>query len=198
MTHRLMPALGLVMAALLTLVAGPALADTVGPYYAAPSWDQTLPSNTRFVVLSNFGGAAVLDRESGLVWEKSPDLSPRAWDNARNFCVQKSIGSRMGWRLPSLPEISSLLITTQSNSALPAGHPFNVPVPPGITEIVAWTATTDAGSALQAWQVGIADVSFPTVQLSVQPKFTNGFATEGFVANFFAWCVRGPMNADQY
>jgi hypothetical protein len=35
-----------------------------GPYYATPSWDQTLPANTRFVVLSNFANAAMLDRGS--------------------------------------------------------------------------------------------------------------------------------------
>jgi hypothetical protein len=52
----------------------PALAQTTapGPYYALPAWDQTLSSATRFIVLSNFGGVAVLDRETGLVWERSP------------------------------------------------------------------------------------------------------------------------------
>ena len=42
---------------------------SAGPYYATPSWDQT-PSSTRFVVLSNWNNEAVLDRETGLVWEK--------------------------------------------------------------------------------------------------------------------------------
>jgi hypothetical protein len=51
-----------------------AWAQTVapGPYYAMPSWDQTLPVATRFIVLSNMGSNAVLDRETGLVWERSP------------------------------------------------------------------------------------------------------------------------------
>ena len=54
-------------------------AQTVGagPYYATPSWDQTLPSNTRFIVLSNMNSAAVLDRETGLVWERAP-MRPRS------------------------------------------------------------------------------------------------------------------------
>src|SRR5689334_6098081 len=43
-----------------------------GPYYATPSWDQTLPASTRFIILSNFTSEAVLDRDTGLVWERSP------------------------------------------------------------------------------------------------------------------------------
>ena len=56
------------------LAVGSAIAQTtaVGPYYATPSWDQTLSSSTRFIVLSNMGSAAVLDRETGVVWERSP------------------------------------------------------------------------------------------------------------------------------
>ena len=56
-------------AACIMLTAGiPASAETVangGTHYATPSWDQTLPASTRFIVLSNFNGKAVLDRETG-------------------------------------------------------------------------------------------------------------------------------------
>lgn len=72
------------------LAVSPAVAQTTGngPYYATPSWDQTLPSNTRFIVLSNFGGQAVLDRETGLVWEKSPSAAVGfTWDNAVFHCI---------------------------------------------------------------------------------------------------------------
>jgi len=51
------------------IVAGSAVAQTTanGPYYATPSWDQTMPAATRFIVLSNMASEAVLDRETGLV-----------------------------------------------------------------------------------------------------------------------------------
>src|SRR5215471_2507098 len=75
----------------LALVASPAAAQTTanGPYYATPSWDQQLPAATRFVVLSNWGGAAVLDRETGFVWEHSPSGTSGIflpWFDAQSHC----------------------------------------------------------------------------------------------------------------
>jgi len=37
------------------------------------SWDRQINNPGRFQALSDFGGAAVLDRETQLVWEQSPD-----------------------------------------------------------------------------------------------------------------------------
>jgi hypothetical protein len=82
-----------------SLTASPAQADSVGPYYATPSWDQTLPSATRFIILSNFASEAGLDRETGLVWEKSPTTTlatPQNWSNARFSCIAKTVGGRKG------------------------------------------------------------------------------------------------------
>ena len=66
---------------ILTTPATQALADQAGPYYATPSWDQKIQCDAqatcpRFVVLSNWNSEAVLDRETGLVWEKSPTAVP--------------------------------------------------------------------------------------------------------------------------
>jgi len=72
-----------------------------GAYYANPAWDQILPASTRFVVLSNFNSEAVLDRETGLVWEKSPPTTHYSWYNSLDDCAERAIGGRMGWRLPS-------------------------------------------------------------------------------------------------
>src|SRR5262245_21794109 len=107
-------------------VSEPASAQTTapGPYHATPSWDQTLPVSTRFIVLSNWNSAAVLDRETGLVWERSPAFGPTDWQLANLQC--HSLGSprgsrpstRMGWRLPSVEELASLVDPTQSNPTL--------------------------------------------------------------------------------
>ena len=42
-----------------------------------PTWSQKLPAAQRFVIVLD--GAAVLDKETGLVWEKSPDTTERDW-----------------------------------------------------------------------------------------------------------------------
>ena len=64
-------ALGLLAGAALTAPPVQAV-DAVGPYYALPAWDQKKGAANRFVVLTNWNSAAVLDKETGLVWEKTP------------------------------------------------------------------------------------------------------------------------------
>src|SRR5258706_10011688 len=101
MNHRLFCTVGLAASALVGFTANPAGGATTaaGPYYANPSWDQQLPASTRFVVLSNWidaahpsGGAAVLDRETGLVWEQSPDATQARWPVAQFVCLNKNVG----------------------------------------------------------------------------------------------------------
>jgi hypothetical protein len=96
-----------------------------GPYYANPSWDQELPASTRFVVLTNWSSEAVLDRETGPVWQRSPSGFSANWFDALEFCNFFTFtGNRGGWRLPSIQELQSLIDPTQRNPALPAGNPF--------------------------------------------------------------------------
>src|SRR5436190_309921 len=98
-----------------------------GPYYAIPSWDQQIPTAQRFIVLMNWNNAAVLDRETGLVWQREPfarvGFSFRQSD-AIFQCQNANIGGRGGWRLPAPEELMSLVDFGQSNPALPPGHPF--------------------------------------------------------------------------
>lgn len=111
----------------LTFTATSALAQS-GFYYPTPSWDQTLRCSStencsRFVLA--MGGDGVLDRETGLVWEKSPSGQGN-WLSALVYCNVKTAGNRNGWRLPSIQELASLLdpAATGPGLALPVGHPF--------------------------------------------------------------------------
>src|SRR5215813_13640594 len=130
MKHGLKTVFGFVAGALLALGAGTAGADAVGPYYATPSWDQTLPGSTRFIILSNLNSEAVLDRETGLVWQRTPlvpfgSANPQSRSLAINACWSAETGRRKGWCLPRVDELMSLADPSNfAVSPLPAGNPF--------------------------------------------------------------------------
>ena len=74
------------------------------------NWDKNLPSASRFTVLAAFGGHAVRDNNTGLVWEKAPDTTVRSWGDSTFYCINKNVGGTRGWRLPSVTELVSLMI----------------------------------------------------------------------------------------
>ena len=151
-------------------------ASANGPYYATPSWDQKLDANTRFIVLLNWNSEAVLDRETGLVWERVPSTFASNWFNSSFNCLNLNAGGRTGWRLPTIQELLSLVDRSVVGPALPSGHPFTV------LSGVYWSATTDASSGTSA-----LDVLFGNGRVFSHPKST----TESL-----AWCVRGGQGVD--
>lgn len=163
---------------------GPVQAQTTsnGPYYATPSWDQTLSPATRFILLSNFNSEAVLDRETGLVWQRSlTDPSTIEWARARSRCVRARVGNgELGWRLPSVTELMSLIDPTQEKPALPPNHPFLGVIPDGFY----WSSTKSAQVPTSTWVVNMS----------------TGIASEEPQGNdqVHIWCVRGGMNAAAY
>ncbi len=181
-------ALGLLAGGALT--AHPAQAvDAVGPYYADPAWDQQLVPATRFGVLTNWASQAVLDKETGLVWEKTPSGNFFFWIDARHHCTHETTtGARKGWRLPAVHELASLIDTTVATPGLtlPPGHPF-VNVLHGTADDY-WSATS------------LASPIFPTLAWVV--TFRNGVVVSNYKDNSggpsHVWCVRGGMNADAY
>jgi Protein of unknown function (DUF1566) len=165
------------------VMAAPAQAvESNGPYYANPAWDQKLPASTRFVVLLDWNKEAVLDRETGLVWERSPQTIVETWTVARFTCTNKTVGNRKGWRLPSIPELASLIDPTQSNPALPLLHPFNV------LSANYWSATSDAnGPLVGAWVMNLGNGGGFLVSKTFVPPIS-----------LQVLCVRGGMNAEAY
>jgi len=155
----------------------------VDPIGAIPleSWDDKIPNaGTRFKVLAEFGGQAVLDKETQLVWEQSPATIVSSWATARLQCTSRTTGGRKGWRLPSVHELASLIDPSVASPGptLPSGHPFT-----NIQSHGYWSATTDAEFTTHAFIGGLA-----FAHVASWEKTTN----------FYFWCVRGGMNADQY
>jgi Protein of unknown function (DUF1566) len=147
------------------------------------TWDNQIPGPGRFQVLTQFGGAAVLDRETGRVWERSPSTSAATWFGALALCytlevplTPSQMGSRKGWRLPTIEELASLVDTSQPRPTLPAGNPFS-----NVQSAPFWSATTAASDTSNAWFVNF---NFGGVEGGVKSGL-----------NFF-WCVRGGQGID--
>ena len=175
-----------------TTVLAHAQTTSNGPYYATPSWDQQLQCDTlatcpRFIVLSNWidavhpsGGAAVLDRETGLVWEQNPGSFTVNWVTAifetgsGSTCVRRPTGGRTGWRLPRVEELASL--NTGPTSDLPSGHPFG-----SNASGTFWSATT---SPLDSTRAVVYPIACSGAGCSFG-EFPKGESHK-------VWCVRSP------
>ena len=137
-------------------------------------WDTNNPSASRFTTA--FTGA-VLDQNTGLVWEQAPDASSRTWSAATSYCVNKTVGGTVGWRLPSVVELKSVQDPSLATPFVPAS------IFTGVQSANYWSATSHAGNPTVAWDVG----------------FGHGDVFNGSKApTNLAWCVRGGMHADAY
>ena len=176
--------LGLLAASFLTGVALTAssvqAASGVGPYFPEPAWDRKLPASLRFLVLTNWNNEAVLDKDTGLVWERSP-VQTGTWSAARSQCAALTTGGRRGWRLPSMHELHSLIQpnVVPPGPLLPVGHPF-INISPTY-----WSATIIAAHPNAAWFVDFA---------------ANAVSGADVIAggSMGVWCVRGGLYTDTY
>jgi len=147
-------------------------------YFSLPTWSQALPAADRFQIIMHYAG--VLDRETGLVWERVPDLETRTWLTARLSCINKDVGFRKGWRLPSIQELESLVDTSVPipGPILPAGHPFI-----NVKSSIYWSASTYADAPTLAWGV---------------PFGSPGGGPDSKANAHYVWCVRGGGPLDNY
>jgi hypothetical protein len=154
------------------------------------SW-ATQIGNNRFKVLTQFDNAAVLDLETGLVWERQPDTSKTTWfpdsanGNAHVRCNIKAVGKRLGWRLPTVQEIASLFDASHPVPQLPAGHPFILTADQLADSF--WTSTVDTtfGEGGQVW---IAQMFAPDLQETV--------VVDDMATPRYYWCVRTGSGTD--
>jgi Protein of unknown function (DUF1566) len=147
---------------------------------ATQNQGKALPAAQRFVILPAFNSEAVLDKESGLVWERSPQTTSARWTMARRTCMEKNVGGQKGWRLPSLQELTSLVDTSIAppGPTLPPGHPFLT-----VQSTVYWSATRVDEDARGSWAVHFG--------LGGGATFIN------WAHSVPSWCVRDGMNVHQ-
>ena len=146
-----------------------------------PSWDKVINGQGWFKVLNGFNGEAVLDKETGLVWEQSPSTALRTWFQALTDCYNKNVGGRKGWRLPTIEELASLVDPNNpgGNPDLPPGNPFD-----DVQASFYWSATTEADLTSFA-----RDVNFSSGGVGILLKTSS---------LDFVWCVRGGQGHDGF
>ena len=129
MKHIFARILGLLVLGAFAIVVpeGAQAVTSTGSYYAEPSWDQKLPASTRFVVLSDWNSEAVLDRNTGLVWEKAPSSAIEHWNAARITCINKMSEARRAGAYPPFQNWRALWIRPWQRRARPSRRAIPLP-----------------------------------------------------------------------
>lgn len=183
---------GLCLGAFFYFQVQPTTAASPHRVYADPIWQITQPgtdrivewvdaANPRFCIYDSGTPEdetddAVLDKETGLMWERIPyNTTTIDWYDATTHCYETELANRKGWRLPTIEELLSLVDPTQTNPALPSGHPFAKPTNP--SNRVYWASTTAVHKTTEARCMQIYNGN-PLYY----PKSS---------ANYSVWCVRG-------
>lgn len=142
------------------------------------NWQEAHPAASRFLILPEFNNEAVLDTDTGLIWEIAPRSTAITWNEARSICLTRATGGQKGWRLPAPAEMRSLVGPAVDSPIpnIPPGHPFVNIVPTSY-----WTVVPENHQPAYA-------------------KYVDAFL--GNVLSFIkiytypAWCVRGPIEED--
>jgi hypothetical protein len=153
-----------------------------------PTWSQQLQCDTtacpRFeLVFPKVCGLhciqweGVLDKETGLVWQKDLNPNPMDWYLAELYCIELPLGGRMAWRLPTVEELDSLIDTAHTNPALPSGHPFT-----NVQANYYWANPRTLG--------GYTDAAW-NVSLNIGGAYVTGMHNNAYV-----WCVRGVQGVN--
>jgi hypothetical protein len=95
-------------------------------------------SNSRF---SERDGI-VLDNETGLEWEVN--FHQMTWDEAQEYAESLRLGGYDGWRVPTRPELESLLNLEKANPA----SDF-----PGMPSVWFWSSSFSTNFPHDAWSV---------------------------------------------
>jgi hypothetical protein len=163
------------------LMSATAQAQTAQPI---PAWDHQIQGTARWVVLTDFANAAVLDKETGLVWERTVNTADVTFFDGTMRCLNLAVGGRKGWRLPSIYELMTMIDPSvpSPGPTLPAGLPFkNVSARP----LWFWSSTKDMFGNVP--------------QLTYYMTTFDGSSALAFpsTSGMHAWCVRAPSTESQ-
>jgi len=119
--------------------------EITGPATGQPRHDQNAQAQAAPLSYRDNGNQTVTDQNSGLVWMKSDDGTPRAWQDAVDYCDGLVFAGRDDWRLPARFELDSIVDYGRS---FPAIDPVF-----GCRASFYWTAAPYAGDPVYAWGI---------------------------------------------
>ncbi len=102
----------------------------------------------RFDVSGSTGQEIVVDRATGLGWQKTFDAYLMLWTPALSHCEALSYGGHQDWRLPNINELQSLVNVEKDNSA----SDF-----PDMPSDIFWSSSTWVMDAIWAWYLDFND-----------------------------------------
>jgi hypothetical protein len=173
-----------------------------------PTWQITQPNsafsvpwvdhapNPRFAVYDPNGDSTgdpgtwfddiVLDKETGLVWERRPGSTfPEvSWDDAVGVCYQRRLADRRGWRVPHVVEFLSLVDDNAGPPRLPTNHPFSLS-PGTYGEYYYWSSTTTPSSPFGVDDPGALIMIFGSGVVYTVSRDSS--------VQIGVWCVRGGV-----
>lgn len=108
---------------------------------------QAIPP-TRYTI----GSGIVHDIKTGLTWQQSASAQTFAWADAKGYCANLGASAAVGWRLPTVKEL--LTIVDVTDATVPT---IDCAVFPDAPAGDLWSATPLAGSSSVAWAVSFYD-----------------------------------------
>ncbi len=153
--------------------------DGSGNAIACPSPGESMAQDGSYSInspsIADNGDDTISDNNTGLMWQKEDDSTPRNWARARKHCTDLSVAGYVDWRLPNIRELRSIVNYGNYGPAIDAAY---------FTDTDSsnyWSSTTYAGSKTHAWTV-----FFSSGHVNVRGKSDNSYVR----------CVRGSNESD--
>ena len=88
----------------------------------------------------------VVDRYTGLTWQRSDNASEDTWENAITYCEGLTLDTQTDWRLPDIKELQSIMDDTAV-----AAPTINATFFTDTNSAGYWSSTTDTNTPANAW-----------------------------------------------
>ena len=109
------------------------------------------PGTTDYVINNEL---TVLDKVTGLEWQRQDDNVLRDWNESLDYCSDLSLGGKTDWHLPDILQLQSILDYGQSASPLISATVF-----PDTESEDYWSASIGSSESRFAWGASF-DIGF--------------------------------------